>query len=197
MGLGYEWIGQYGYLAIFLLLLLGIIGLPVPDETLLLFVGYLSFKGDLRLEPALGTAFVGSACGISVSYALGRFFGTRAITEVASRLHIRPERLALTHRWVNRWGKYVLLVAYFIPGVRHLAGLLLGASLLPPLTFARIAYAGALLWTSTFIGLGYIAGEEWHQLSLGRPHIWGIGMMFALFALVIILVVVWRLARPD
>jgi len=197
MGLGYEWIGQYGYLAIFLLLLLGIIGLPVPDETLLLFVGYLSFKGDLRLEPALGTAFVGSACGISVSYALGRLIGIHAITKLAPRLHIRPERLALTHRWVDRWGKYVLLVAYFIPGVRHLAGLLLGASLLPPLTFARFAYAGALLWSTTFIGLGYVGGEEWHQISLGQPHIWGIGTMFAVLALVIILLVVRRFAGPN
>jgi len=55
MELGFECIGRYGYLAIFLLLLLGIVGLPVPDETLLLFVGYLSFKGDLRLGAALGS----------------------------------------------------------------------------------------------------------------------------------------------
>ena len=53
MELGMEWIAQYGYLAIFVLLMLGIIGLPVPDETILLFAGYLSFKGDLRLEPTL------------------------------------------------------------------------------------------------------------------------------------------------
>ena len=197
MELAYEWIGQYGYLAIFLLLLFGIVGLPVPDETLLLFVGYLSFKGDLQVVPALGTAFVGSACGISVSYALGRFVGIRAITKIAPRLHIRAEHLALTYRWVDRWGKYVLLVAYFIPGVRHLAGLVLGASLLPPLVFARFAYAGALVWTSTFIGLGYVAGEEWHRRSFAQSHIWGIGMIVVVLALVIILLVVWRRARPG
>ena len=55
-------------------------------------------------------------------------------------------------------------MAYFIPEVRHLAGVVLGAALLPPRVFARFAYAGALIWSASFIGLGYVAGEEWHQL---------------------------------
>ena len=42
------WIAQYGYLAIFCLLVFGIVGLPVPDETLLTFTGYLVFKGHFR-----------------------------------------------------------------------------------------------------------------------------------------------------
>ena len=65
---GFEWIVRHGYGAIFLLLMLGIIGIPVPDETLLVFAGYLSSKGTLRLEPTIVTAFLGSACGISIRY---------------------------------------------------------------------------------------------------------------------------------
>jgi membrane protein DedA with SNARE-associated domain len=75
MELGITWIAQHGYSAIFVVLMFGIIGLPVPDETLLLFVGYLSVTGELRFEPAWGSAFLGSACGIRVSYALGRVVG--------------------------------------------------------------------------------------------------------------------------
>jgi len=56
---GIQWIARHGYPALFVLLMLGIVGLPVPDETLLTFVGYLSFKGTLRLEPAVATAFLG------------------------------------------------------------------------------------------------------------------------------------------
>ena len=154
MDWGFEWIARYGYWAIFILLLLGIVGLPVPDETLLLLVGYLSFTGDLRLEPALVSAFLGSACGVSVSYALGRFVGIHAVDKLANRLHISPAHMALTYRWVARWGKYVLLIAYFIPGVRHLAALVMGATLLPPLVFARFAYTGALVWSGTLLGSG-------------------------------------------
>jgi membrane protein DedA with SNARE-associated domain len=42
---------------------------------------------------------------------------------------------------------------------------ILGASLLPPTVFARFAYTGALVWSAGFIGLGYLAGDEWTRLS--------------------------------
>jgi membrane protein DedA with SNARE-associated domain len=161
---GLEWIVRHGYGAIFLLLMLGIIGIPVPDETLLVFAGYLSSKGTLRLEPTVVTAFLGSACGISISYAIGRFLGLPALVKLGPLLHLRPEHVDQAHRWVERWGKYSLLLAYFIPGYRHLAAFVVGASLLEPTVFARFAYTGALIWASCFVGLGYVAGEEWQHL---------------------------------
>jgi membrane protein DedA with SNARE-associated domain len=197
METGFDWITRYGYVALFVLLMLGIVGLPVPDETLLVFVGYLSFKGTLRLEPALATAFLGSACGISLSYALGRFVGLHALSKFAPLFHIRTENLALTYRWVGRWGKYVLLVAYFIPGVRHVAALVVGASLLPPPVFARFAYTGALIWCGTFIGLGYVAGEEWRQFSPILHRTLGIAAVLALLGLGIALLIMRRRVKLN
>ena len=66
---------------------------------------------------------------------------------------------------VQRWGKYALLIGYFVPGVRHLVALLAGASNLPLHVFARFAYCGAFLWSATFITAGYGLGEEWERLS--------------------------------
>ena len=54
-----DWISHYGYPAIFCLLMLGIVGLPVPDETLLTFTGYLIFSHHLKLAPAFGTVLAG------------------------------------------------------------------------------------------------------------------------------------------
>src|SRR5262245_50117497 len=190
METGLHWIDRYGYGAIFVLLVLGIVGLPVSDETLLLFVGYLSFKGTLQLEPAMPTAFLGSATGISVSYAIGRYLGLPALIKFGHLIHVRPEHLAETQRWVGRWGKYSLLVAYFIPGVRHLAAVVLGASLLPPLVFARFAYTGALVWSASFIGLGYLAGEEWNQLSPLLHRTATVVTLLVLFSLALALVLV-------
>ncbi len=62
---------DYGYPGLFVLLMLGIVGLPVPDETLLAFAGYLVFQGKLSPVPTLLASFLGSACGISLSYFLG------------------------------------------------------------------------------------------------------------------------------
>jgi membrane protein DedA with SNARE-associated domain len=165
MDTGFEWITRYGYAGIFLLLMLGIVGLPVPDETLLTFVGYLSFKGDLAFLPSLAAAFLGSSTGISLSYGVGRVAGSQVVTKLSPRLHLSPERLASGQIWLQRWGKYALVVAYFVPGVRHLVALLAGASSLPLQVFAPFAYCGALLWSATFIAIGYGLGEEWNRQS--------------------------------
>ena len=78
-----NWIPEYGYPALFLLLMLGIVGLPIPDETLLTFSGYLIFKNELALMPTLATAFLGSICGITVSYVIGRRLGCYFVRTVA------------------------------------------------------------------------------------------------------------------
>lgn len=165
MDTGFEWITRYGYAGIFLLLMLGIVGLPVPDETLLTFVGYLSFKGELAFLPSVAAAFLGSATGISLSYGVGRIAGSQVVTKLSSLLHLSPEHLSQGQIWLQRWGKYALVIAYFLPGVRHLVALLAGVSNLPLHVFAPFAYCGALLWSATFIAIGYGLGEEWHRQS--------------------------------
>ena len=162
---GFEWIHRYGYLGIFLLLLLGIVGLPIPDETLLLFVGYLSFKDELSGPLALVSAVLGSGCGITISYGLGRVLGPRVRTALGPWLHLTDDRYRVVQEWVSQWGKYALLLAYFVPLLRHLVALVVGASKLPFLAFALPAYLGAFFWSATFITIGYILGEEWVTLS--------------------------------
>ena len=66
-----QWVFHYGYAGIFFLLVLGIVGLPIPDETLLTFAGYLVFRNHLKLTPVYAAAFLGSICGITISYGLG------------------------------------------------------------------------------------------------------------------------------
>lgn len=192
METGFDWIGQYGYGALFVLLMLGIVGLPVPDETILTFVGYLCFKGTLHVVPALATAFLGSASGITLSYVLGRIIGVQVVLKWGPHLHRSPDHFAKTQRWIARWGKYTLLIAYFIPGVRHLAALVVGASALSFTVFAPFAYTGALLWSATFIGLGYVAGEEWRQLSSVLHHTLVMGAILVMLALASVLLVMRR-----
>jgi membrane protein DedA with SNARE-associated domain len=165
MDAGFEWITRYGYAGIFLLLMLGIVGFPVPDEALLTFVGYLSFKGELAFVPSLVAAFLGSSTGITLSYGIGRLTGSQVVTKLGPALRLSPEHIAHGQTWVQRWGKYALLVAYFVPGVRHLVALLAGVSNLPLNVFALFAYCGAFLWSTTFIAIGYSLGEEWKRLS--------------------------------
>jgi membrane protein DedA with SNARE-associated domain len=160
-----QWIAHYGYIGIFMALMLGIIGLPVPDETLLTFAGYLVYRGHLHLVPTLLSALLGTMCGITVSYLLGRLTGYVLIEKYGGKLHISMDRVHEVHDWFRRLGRLALTFGYFIPGVRHLTAYVAGASELELPSFAAFAYLGALLWSHSFIFLGYYLGEESQRVS--------------------------------
>lgn len=155
----------YGYPGLFALLMLGIVGLPIPDEWLLIFTGYLVYKGFFQPVPAVATAIAGSICGISVSYALGRTLGSFVIRRLGGWLHVTEERMGRVRAWFDRTGRWSLLVGYFIPAVRHLAGLVAGTSNLRFRDFAVFAYGGASIWSVCFVAVGYFSGKEWSRAS--------------------------------
>ncbi len=173
-----NWIMHYGCAAIFCLLMLGIVGLPVPDEILLTFVGYLIFEEVLSPVPAALAAILGSICGITLSYLLGRIFGLPIVEKYGRYIHLKIKHLDKVRRWFQQLGKWTLTGGYFFPGVRHFTGFVAGTSKLRLPVFARYAYLGALCWAATFISLGYLLGEEWPEISerwlglSGRVHSW-------------------------
>jgi membrane protein DedA with SNARE-associated domain len=161
----FSWINEYGYWALFALLMLGVVGLPIPDETLLMFAGYLVSQGKFQFQATIATAFLGSICGISLSYLLGWWIGPTFVHTCERIFHLNPGALERAKIWYQRKGKYALFFGYFIPGVRHLTALLAGSARLPLSTFGLFAYSGGFMWSLTFIGLGYELEEEWHALS--------------------------------
>ena len=162
----FAWITKYGYLAIFVLLIFGIVGLPVPDETLLTFTGYLIYRSELSMPLAFAAAVAGSASGMTISYALGRSFGLALLHRFGKYVHLTPERLARAHAWFERIGHWALTVGYFIPGVRHLTAYAAGMTEVAPHQFALFAYSGTVLWVTAFLSLGYFLGERWKVVEL-------------------------------
>ncbi len=164
------WISHYGYFAIFGLLVFGIVGLPVPDETLLTFSGYLVYRGEFSLPLVFVAAWAGSVCGITFSYSIGRILGMGAVHRFGKYLHITEERVHKAHEWFDRIGHWALTFGYFIPGVRHFTAFAAGMSEVTPPQFAIFAYSGAFLWVSAFLALGYFLGERWQAVERNFHH---------------------------
>jgi membrane protein DedA with SNARE-associated domain len=158
-------VAQHGSVALFSLLMLGIVGLPVPEDTLLVFAGVLIYRGHLELAPTMVAAALGSACGISVSYGLGRSLGRLLTKRFGRWLLVTPERVDQVEAWFERVGHWSLFWGYFLPGVRHLTALVAGAAKLRYGDFALFAYGGAVLWSFSFISLGVLAGRGWSRVS--------------------------------
>lgn len=154
-----NWLIQYGSFALFFLLVAGIIILPVPEETLMVIAGILMRKGSLHIGPTLLAAYLGSMCGITISYLLGRTAGHYLIVRYGSKIGITHEKLDKVHQWFERFGKWTLSFGYFIPGIRHFTGFASGMTELDFRQFALFAYSGAVLWVTTFLSIGYFFGN--------------------------------------
>jgi membrane protein DedA with SNARE-associated domain len=158
-------ITKYSYVGIFVALGLGILGFPIPDETLIAFVGFLVYEDKLNYLYAFAVCFIGSSSGVTLGYILGRTFGNRLIERYSTKLNIDPDHIQNARKFYVRYGRFALFVGYFIPGVRHLTAIFAGSSIMPYPLFAAFAYAGAALWTIVFMNLGFFLGDKWHRVS--------------------------------
>jgi membrane protein DedA with SNARE-associated domain len=161
----FDWVAAHGYGALYLLLALGVVGLPIPDETLLVFTGVLIGRGTLNPVGAFAAAVAGSWTGISGSYLLGRTLGAGAVHRYGKYIHFTEDRLAYVHRWFDRIGHWMLVAGYYIAGVRHFTAVVAGMSKLEFPTFVAYAWTGGALWVTTFLTLGYFLGENWRQVA--------------------------------
>jgi membrane protein DedA with SNARE-associated domain len=155
------WLTEYGALALFCLLALEIIALPIPGEPLMVLTGVLLFEGDLALVPTLLAAYAGAVLGISVSYLLGRTAGSYLVINYGSRIGLSNARMQQVNGWFSRFGKWTLVIGYFVPGLRHFTGFTAGMALYDTRGFMLFAYTGALVWVSSFLALGYFFGDLW------------------------------------
>jgi membrane protein DedA with SNARE-associated domain len=185
-----HWVATYGYFAIFSLLVLGIVGLPVPDEFLLTSCGFLVYQGHLSLIPTVASALAGSACGITCSYIIGRTVGWKFLhSRVGKFLHIKDQQIQRVHAWFDKIGHWALMVGYFIPGVRHFTAVVAGTSKVEYRSFALFAYMGAVLWVSTFVFIGFHFGRRWpeilgaveHHLKLGSAALAALVLAYLLY----------------
>jgi membrane protein DedA with SNARE-associated domain len=151
-------LGHWGYPAIFVVVMLGNLGVPVPEESVLLLAGYLVWDGQLRLLPALCVGILSAVAGDNLGYWAARAYGRRAVTRYGHWILRTPERLDRVVRLVARYGAPAVFAARFVPGLRFLAGPVAGAIGLPPLPFVAANVAGAVLYVPLILGTGYALG---------------------------------------
>lgn len=157
-----ELIDQYGYIALYGLLALGIVGLPVPDEILMTTIGSLTAGDSPLLDycTSLLVSFAGAMTGMIVSYFLGRGVGKPFLYRYGKWVKLTPERLEVAERWFHKYGLWAVVFGYYVPGVRHFTCYLSGVSNVKLWRYLLYAGSGALVWCLTFLTLGHFIGAN-------------------------------------
>ncbi len=94
-------IAEWGYLAIFAFVVLGNLGVPIPENSVLWLAGFFVWKGRLALPVVLLVGIVAAVAGDNLGYWLGRRYGQPAVARHGRRLYLTPERLDRMRRFVH------------------------------------------------------------------------------------------------
>jgi len=152
----------YGYAAIFTVIALENVALPLPGETILIAAGIFAVTThELNVFGVVVAAAVAAFCGSVVGFMIGRY----SERHVLHRLGLDERDLRLGRYLFRRFGGRVVFVARFVAFLRSLAGLLAGANAMPLQPFLIASGLGALAWSATFGFGAYAVGREIEVLS--------------------------------
>jgi membrane protein DedA with SNARE-associated domain len=171
-------VAHWGYAAIFAVVVLGNVGLPVPEEAILTLSGYLVWRGDLKLWLVLVVGIVSASAGDNLGYWLGRRLGGAALGRYGRRVWLSPARLDAAQRFVEKYGALAVFVARFLPGLRFAAGPVAGITGMHAPVFFVANALGACLYVPVMVGIGYAVGhragsrlEHARRTVLGVEHV--------------------------
>jgi membrane protein DedA with SNARE-associated domain len=180
-------IAKLGYVGIALILILGGLGLPIPEEAPILVAAVLSRNGQLSWPLALGSCLSGVLLGDLVVYFLGFFYGEKVLSLPLTRRLLTRQRETQIKGYFHRHGFKILVSGRFVPGFRTAAYLTAGILKLPPLKLLVTDLLAASLSTLFFFGLGYAFAYQIQQ-GIREVQQW-------ILVGVAVAIVVWLLIR--
>jgi membrane protein DedA with SNARE-associated domain len=151
-------VADWGYLGFLAFVLLGNLGLPLPEESILWVAGYLVWKGGFDLPLVLLVGIVGAVAGDCLGYYIGRRYGQRTVQRYGLWSRLTPPQIESMRRFVIRFGPLGVFAARFVVGLRVLAGPLAGSLDLPWRSFLAANILGALCYVPLMVGAGYAIG---------------------------------------
>ena len=149
-------IGRYGYLVVFLGVMLESTGVPLPGEAVLLASGALAHRGVLDLVDVAFFGLLGAVAGDQIGYWIGRRGGRPFVVRWGRYVLITPERLGRTEAFFARHGGRAVFLARFVAGLRVFGALVAGISRMPWGKFVLYNVLGGAVWVTATVSIGYL-----------------------------------------
>jgi len=185
----------HGYVAVFVVLLICGLGVPIPEDISLVAGGIIAGLGYANVQAMCAVGIAGVLFGDTAVFLIGRHLGTRALRLRWVAHLLTPRRYAQVQAKFERYGNRMMFVARFLPGLRTAVFLTAGMSQrVSFLRFILLDGAAALISVPVWIYLGYYGAENraWLLAAVKRGQ--G-GVAIALVVLVALLGwIVWRRA---
>jgi membrane protein DedA with SNARE-associated domain len=160
------WLSSYGYLVVFLLVLVESIGVPVPGETALIGAAlYAGSTHKLEIWWVVAVAIAGAVLGDNVGFSIGRYGGAKLLLRYGHKIHLHEGRLKIGIWLFRRHGGKVVFWGRFVSILRTWAAFLAGANHMDWPRFLAFNAAGGVVWATLYGLLYYEFGATLRKLS--------------------------------
>lgn len=165
-------IARYGYLAVFVLMVLESACIPVPSEVVMLFGGAMASGAtlagvhghlDLWLVASIGVA--GNLVGSITAYVVGRVGGRPFLERYGRWVLVRPRHLDRADGFFHRYGRRAVFFGRMLPVVRTFVSVPAGVAKMPILPFAALTAAGSVPWVLGLTVAGSALAAHWQGLA--------------------------------
>ncbi|MFZ5626427.1 MAG: DedA family protein [Bacillota bacterium] len=160
-----EEVARYGYLAVFIGMVLESACIPIPSEIIMPFGGLLAARGQLNFWWVGLLGALANVVGSWLAYLAGRFGGRAFIEKYGKYLLISRHHLQLADRWFEEKGEITVFVTRLLPGIRTFISLPAGIARMDFLRFTLYSLLGVVPWSYFLAYLGYLLGENWEKLT--------------------------------
>lgn len=192
------WLPEHGlplYLAVFVMSMIDATGLPFPGRVLLVAAGAVLAQDWSQAIAMVAAGALGAIAGDHVWYAAGRMGGDRLMGAYCKLALVsgRCERRAWEH--FDRFGPWAIVVGRFFAGVRIVSAPLLATGAISYPRYLAFEVIGAVVWSTTFVLLGYGLGEQWRTIMDRYGIATALAMLGGLMVLGLAAIVAVRLLR--
>ena len=160
---------SYGYLGVFLLILIENIFPPIPSEVILLFGGFMTTYTSLNVLGMTMSSTLGSVLGALILYKIGNFFNKETLkrlihTRLGKLLRINNSDIDSSYNYFQTKGEKTIFFCRFIPLIRSLISVPAGINKMNITKFMIYTTLGSLIWNVVLITLGHIVGNNWKSI---------------------------------
>jgi membrane protein DedA with SNARE-associated domain len=185
-----EFLIRHGTWVLFTWVLVEQLGAPLPSVPILLATGALIGLERESFPHAMLTVLVASALADSFWYTLGRRRGD-SVLGLLCRISLEPDScVSNTRDWFRKLGGWALVIAKFVPGLGAIATPMAGLSRMSVHKFLIADCSGVLLWSGTYLGVGYLFREQLETVANRLLNVGG--RFFGIVALTAALWFAWK-----
>ncbi|EAA0109819.1 DedA family protein [Listeria monocytogenes] len=159
---------DFGYIGIFVLIMVENLFPPTPSEIILTFGGFMTTVTSLNVVMVIIVATLGSVVGAILLYKVASYFGKERLTKIVLKygriLRLKESDIERAESFFLKYGSWAVFLCRMIPLIRSLISIPAGMTKMKMSRFLILTTAGSLLWNTVLIGLGAVLGESWNEI---------------------------------